>query len=45
MLIRHVLLDALAEGATTFDLGPGDQEYKFRFANRVDQVKGWGLYA
>lgn len=45
VLIRHVLLDALAEGATTFDLGPGEQEYKFRFANRVDQVKGWGLYA
>jgi len=43
-LLRHVLLAAIAEDARTFDFGPGDEAYKFRFATQVTHVETWGLY-
>jgi CelD/BcsL family acetyltransferase involved in cellulose biosynthesis len=33
VLVAHALRAAIEEGATTFDLGPGAQTYKLRFAN------------
>ncbi len=44
VLLRQLLLAALAEGAHTFDFGLGDEEFKSRFATRVDRVRNWGLY-
>jgi CelD/BcsL family acetyltransferase involved in cellulose biosynthesis len=44
VLLRQVLLAAIEEGASLFDLGIGDQEYKYRFATDVGRVRGWGLY-
>ena len=44
VLIRQLLLAAMAEGATEFDLGVGDEPFKRRFANRVQHVRTWGLY-
>jgi CelD/BcsL family acetyltransferase involved in cellulose biosynthesis len=44
VLLRHLLLDAIREGATLFDFGLGDEAFKQRFATRVDRVRTWGLY-
>ena len=44
VLLRQLLLAALAEGAHTFDFGLGDEAFKSRFATRVDVVRNWGLY-
>ncbi len=44
VLLRHVLLEAIDEGAHTFDFGLGDEAYKFRYATDVVQVQTWGLY-
>ena len=44
VLLRQVLLQAIAEGATQFDFGPGDEAYKHRFANAVTNLETWGLY-
>jgi CelD/BcsL family acetyltransferase involved in cellulose biosynthesis len=44
VLLRQVLLQAIAEGATQFDFGPGDEAYKHRFANSVTHLETWGLY-
>jgi CelD/BcsL family acetyltransferase involved in cellulose biosynthesis len=44
VLIRQLLLAAIAEGAETFDFGLGDLEFKRRFTNRVNRVHTWGLY-
>jgi CelD/BcsL family acetyltransferase involved in cellulose biosynthesis len=44
VLLRQVLLNAIAEGATQFDFGPGDEPYKHRFANEVTHLETWGLY-
>jgi CelD/BcsL family acetyltransferase involved in cellulose biosynthesis len=44
VLLRQVLLHAIAEGATQFDFGPGDEPYKHRFANEVTHLETWGLY-
>jgi CelD/BcsL family acetyltransferase involved in cellulose biosynthesis len=44
VLLRHLLLAALEEGADTFDFGLGDEAFKSRFANRVRRVRTWGLY-
>lgn len=44
VLLRQVLLAAIAEGATEFDFGPGDEAYKHRFANAITQLETWGLY-
>lgn len=44
VLLRQLLLAAVAEGAHSFDFGLGDEAFKLRFATRVDSVRTWGLY-
>lgn len=44
VLLRHLLLAAVDEGAATFDLGLGDEAFKQRFANATRTVRTWGLY-
>jgi CelD/BcsL family acetyltransferase involved in cellulose biosynthesis len=44
VLLRQVLLHAIAEGAGNFDFGPGDEAYKHRFATDITQLQTWGLY-
>jgi CelD/BcsL family acetyltransferase involved in cellulose biosynthesis len=44
VLLRHLLLAAVEEGARTFDFGLGDEAFKRRFANRDRRVRTWGLY-
>jgi CelD/BcsL family acetyltransferase involved in cellulose biosynthesis len=44
VLLRQLLLAALAEGAHTFDFGLGDEAFKSRFATSVNRVRTWGLY-
>jgi CelD/BcsL family acetyltransferase involved in cellulose biosynthesis len=44
VLLRQVLLHALGEGASQFDLGPGDESYKHRFATNTNYLQTWGLY-
>ena len=44
VLLRQLLLAAIAENASAFDFGLGDEAFKSRFATRVAHVKNWGLY-
>ena len=44
VLLRQLLLAAIAEGATVFDFGLGDEPFKHRFATRIRHVHTWGLY-
>jgi CelD/BcsL family acetyltransferase involved in cellulose biosynthesis len=44
VLLRQLLLDAVAEGAAVFDFGLGDEPYKRRFATRIDAVRTIGVY-
>ena len=44
VLMRHLLLDAIQEGAHTFDFGLGDEAYKYRYATDVVRLQTWGLY-
>ena len=44
VLMRQLLLAAIAEGAKTFDFGIGDEAYKYRYATGVTQLRTWGLY-
>jgi CelD/BcsL family acetyltransferase involved in cellulose biosynthesis len=44
VLLRQSLRAALAEGLHTYDLGRGDQQYKFRLPGRVKHCITWGLY-
>lgn len=44
VLLRQSVLAALAAGLTRYDLGRGDQEYKFRLPGRVKRCITWGLY-
>jgi CelD/BcsL family acetyltransferase involved in cellulose biosynthesis len=44
VLLRQSLLAALDEGLTVYDLGGGDQDYKFRLPVRVKRSFTWGLY-
>jgi CelD/BcsL family acetyltransferase involved in cellulose biosynthesis len=44
VLLRHLLLAALDEGAAWFDFGLGDESYKQRYATQVTTVRTWGLY-
>ncbi|HEX3148117.1 MAG TPA: GNAT family N-acetyltransferase [Gemmataceae bacterium] len=44
LLLRQLLLAAIAEGVDEFDFGIGDEAFKHRFANRVRRVRTWGLY-
>jgi len=44
ILMRHIILGALEEGAQVFDFGTGDQDFKARYATRSWRVLGWKLY-
>lgn len=44
VLLRHLLLAAIDEGAHTFDFGLGDELFKQRFASHTPRVRTWGLY-
>ncbi len=44
VLLRHVLLQAIEEGADVFDFGIGDEPYKRRFADSQTIVRTWGVY-
>jgi len=44
VLLRHLLLAAIDEGAHTFDFGLGDEPFKRRFATHTARVRTWGLY-
>src|SRR6266404_2942452 len=44
VLLRQLLLAAIAEGATCFDFGLGDEPFKHRFATHIRQVHTWELY-
>ncbi|GEO11773.1 GNAT family N-acetyltransferase [Segetibacter aerophilus] len=44
VLLRQLLLQALEEGAHTFDFGLGEEVFKDRFATSKKVVKNWGLY-
>ena len=44
VLLRQVLLSAIEEGASLFDFGTGDDEYKHRFATDFDRVRALGFY-
>jgi CelD/BcsL family acetyltransferase involved in cellulose biosynthesis len=44
VLLRQLLLAAIAEGVSTYDFGIGDQPYKLRFATRVNYMRTWALY-
>lgn len=44
ILLRQSILAALAEGLDRYDLGAGDQEYKFRLPARAHLCRTWGLY-
>lgn len=44
VLFRQLILAAIEEGARTFDLGFGDEAFKWRFATDTEYVHMWGLY-
>ena len=44
VLLRHVLLAAIEEGAHTFDFGFGGEDYKSRYATDIVRLQTWGLY-
>jgi len=44
VLLRHLLLGAVAEGARSFDFGLGAEPFKLRFSDHISTVTTWGLY-
>jgi len=44
ILLRHSVLMALDAGMHTYDMGLGDQAYKFRLPGRTVNCPTWGLY-
>lgn len=44
VLLRQLLLEAMAERAAIFDFGLGDEAYKRRFATRIDAVRTFGVF-
>lgn len=44
VLLRALLLEAIDEGAHTFDFGLGDEAFKRRFATRFDEVVSVALW-
>lgn len=44
LLIRHLLLAAIEEGASIFDFGTGAQPFKVQLATHINRVRTWGLY-
>ena len=43
VLLRHVVLAALDEGAVAFDFGTGRQDFKLRYATAVTRCRTWAL--
>ena len=43
VLLRQLILAAIKDQVDVFDLGPGEQQYKFRFATRSQAVRGYSL--
>jgi len=44
VLLRHLLLAAIEEGAKIFDFGYGADPYKYRFATQVNHLRNWSLF-
>ena len=44
VLMRQLLLAAIAEGAKVFDFGIGDEAYKYRYSTGATPLRTWGLY-
>jgi len=44
VLLRQLLLAAIAAGATVFDFGLSDEPFKHRLAMRIRHVHRWRLY-
>ncbi len=44
VLLRHLILSAIAEGASVFDLGPGAEDYKFRYTKDFVTLQTWAAY-
>ena len=44
VLLRQLLLAAIEEESRTFDFGIGEEAFKYRFADRINRVRTWGLY-
>jgi CelD/BcsL family acetyltransferase involved in cellulose biosynthesis len=44
VLLRQLLLRAVAEDAARFDFGIGEEPFKSRFTTHVRYVRNWGLY-
>ena len=44
VLLRSLLVQAMAEDCDVFDFGLGDEAFKRRFTSRVHYVRTWGLY-
>jgi CelD/BcsL family acetyltransferase involved in cellulose biosynthesis len=44
VLLRQSLLAARVAGLHTYDMGGGDQTYKFRLPARIKRCTTWGLY-
>ena len=42
--MRQTMLAAIDEGVRTFDMGPGEQAHKGRFATLANAVEAWELY-
>jgi CelD/BcsL family acetyltransferase involved in cellulose biosynthesis len=45
VLLRKLVQSAIADDATVFDFGLGNEAYKARFATATPSVRTWGLYA
>jgi CelD/BcsL family acetyltransferase involved in cellulose biosynthesis len=45
VLLRKLVQLAIADHATVFDFGLGNEAYKARFATATPSVRTWGLYA
>ena len=44
VLLRRLVLSAIDDGVGTYDLGVGDEPYKFQLATGLRHVCTWGLY-
>lgn len=44
VLLRHILLAAVAENSKIFDFGLGEEAYKARFATGSRTIRTWGIY-
>ena len=44
ILLRHLLLAAMAEGAHTFDFGVGDETFKDEFSTHAEYVRLWKIF-